>query len=80
MFYKPHYHGLPARLLYGTRMRLMELIKMRTKDVDLDQHRLTVREAKNGKDRQTVMLDALLTALKNQMLGTRVLSEHIRTR
>lgn len=32
-------------------MRLMEGIRLRTKDVDFDHHVIVVREAKDGKDR-----------------------------
>jgi site-specific recombinase XerD len=49
--------ALLAKLLYGTRMRLMEglRLRLRVKDVDFDHHAIIVREAKGNKDR-VVML------------------------
>lgn len=48
-------HGLVLKLLYGTGMRLMEGLRLRVKDVDLDTMCIIVREGKGNKDR-TVML------------------------
>jgi integrase len=47
--------GLLARLLYGSGMRLLEGLRLRVKDVDLDRHLIVVRDGKGGKDR-VVML------------------------
>lgn len=44
-------HGLVLKLLYGTGMRLMEGLRLRVKDMDLDAMRITVREGKGNKDR-----------------------------
>jgi len=40
-----------AVLLYGTGMRINELLRLRVQDVDFDQNRLTVRAGKGDKDR-----------------------------
>ena len=42
---------LMAQLLYGTGMRLMECVRLRVKDVDLDLRQIIVRDGKGGKDR-----------------------------
>ena len=47
--------ALLAKLLYGTGMRLMEGLRLRIKDLNLDRQVVLVREAKGGKDR-VVML------------------------
>lgn len=39
-------HGLMARLLYGTGMRLMECVRLRIKDVDFDQRQILIRSGK----------------------------------
>ncbi len=52
-------HGLFARLLYGTGMRLMEGLRLRVKDIDFDRRAIVVREGKGSKDR-VVMLPAVL--------------------
>ena len=41
--------ALPARLLYGTGMRLMEGMRLRIKDVDFERHVIIVRETKGAK-------------------------------
>ena len=48
-------HGLMARLLYGTGMRLMECLRLRVKDVDFPRGHIVVREGKGAKDRVTVL-------------------------
>jgi integron integrase len=42
---------LIARLLYGTGMRIHECLGMRVQEVQFDQNRIVVREAKGNKDR-----------------------------
>jgi integron integrase len=59
-------HALMGRLLYGTGMRLMECLRLRIKDVDLQRREITIREGKGGKDRRTMLPAALLPALHEQ--------------
>jgi integrase len=44
-------HGLMARLMYGSGMRLMECVRLRVKDVDFERAEIVVRDGKGGKDR-----------------------------
>lgn len=53
-------HGLMARLLYGTGMRLMECVRLRVKDVDFEYQQIVIRNAKGAKDR-VVPLPAVLS-------------------
>ncbi len=53
--------GLIARVLYGTGMRLTEVLRLRVKDIDFDRRAIIVREGKGAKDR-VVMLPASLEA------------------
>jgi integron integrase len=51
-------HGtqrLVATLLYGSGLRVLECLHLRTKDLDLGSHQLLVRHGKGGKDRITMM-------------------------
>jgi len=67
-------NGLMARLLYGSGIRLMECVRLRVKDIDLEYRALTVRNGKGNKDRITVLPDMLIEPLKNQL--ERVRQQH----
>jgi integron integrase len=55
--------GLVLRLLYGTGMRLMEGLRLRVQDIDLERMIITVRDGKGGKDRTTMIPTALVPEL-----------------
>ena len=57
-------HGLMARLLYGTGMRLMECVRLRVKDVDFEQAEILIRDGKGAKDRVTMLPQSLVEALR----------------
>jgi integron integrase len=71
-------HGVIARTLYGTGMRLLECLRLRTKDVDFDRSVIVVREAKGGKDRVVMLPEALRAPLKLQLADARKLWERDR--
>ena len=54
---------LMAELMYGSGVRLMELLRLRVKDVDVERRQLIVRAGKGGKDRVTIVPDALVERL-----------------
>ena len=60
-------HGLLARLLYGTGMRIMEALRLRVKDVDFERLTLIVREGKGNKDRALMLPQTLVADLRAQM-------------
>ena len=60
-------HGLLARLLYGTGLRLQEALQLRVKDVDFAHQALIVRAGKGDKDRVVMLPAALQAALKAQL-------------
>lgn len=51
---------LVAALLYGTGMRVLEGLRLRIKDVDLERREITVRQGKGDKDRVTVLPEFLV--------------------
>jgi len=59
--------ALVAQLLYGGGLRLMEALRLRIKDVDLEQRCITVRCGKGNKDRRTVLPSSLVDPLKRHM-------------
>jgi integron integrase len=48
-------HRLPATLLYGGGLRLLECLCLRVKDVDFDRHQLVIRQGKGDRDRITLL-------------------------
>ena len=66
-------HGLMARLLYGTGMRLMECVRLRVKDVDFERAEIVVREGKGAKDRITMLPQALIGPLQDHLRWRRQL-------
>ena len=60
-------HGLVARLLYGTGMRLLEGLRLRVKDIDFDRRAVVVREGKGFKDRVVMLPAALEGPLREQL-------------
>lgn len=67
--------GLLLALLYGTGMRLMEALRLRVQDVDIERRMITIREGKGGKDRTTMLPDSLAPALRAQLVQRRKLHD-----
>lgn len=60
-------HGLMARLLYGSGMRLMEVARLRVKDVEFERAEIVVRDGKGGKDRVTMLPQSLIAPLREHV-------------
>lgn len=71
---EPKYQ-LAAELQYGSGLRLMELLRLRIKDVDMERRTVTVRQGKGRKDRVTVLPEVLLEKLVKQREAARELYE-----
>ena len=71
-------HGLMARLMYGTGMRLQECLELRVKDVDLERRQLVVRQGKGAKDRITMFPETLLGEMSAHLASARVVFERDR--
>jgi integrase len=54
-------------LLYGSGLRLTEVLMVRVKDLDLERRVLTVRHGKGSKDRVTVIPDQMTTQLAEHL-------------
>ena len=68
-------HHLMAALLYGSGLRLMECVRLRVRDVDLDLRQITVRGGKGDKDRRTMLPRSQEAPLRRQLARARLLYE-----
>ena len=66
---------LIAGLFYGSGLRLMELARLRVKDIDFDLDTLTVRAGKGDKDRTTIPPATVKDLLKNHLIEVKKLHE-----
>lgn len=69
---EPEYK-LMVKLLYGSGLRLMELLRLRVKDLDFDAGLITVRGGKGDKDRTTLLPESLREDLRVQLIKVREL-------
>ena len=58
---------LVCALLYGGGLRLLEALQLRVKDLDLDRREVVIRRGKGGKDRRTVLPNALVERLRSHL-------------
>lgn len=68
-------YALLARLLYGTGMRLMEVMRLRVKDVDFSRAEIMVRDGKGAKDRITMLPQSVVPPLQAHLRERRALFE-----
>ncbi len=67
--------GLILRLLYGTGMRMLEVLRLRVKDVDFQRREFLVRDGKGGRDRVTMLPDSLALMLRAHLARVKALHE-----
>lgn len=58
---------LMAELMYGTGLRLMELLRLRVHHLDMERNQLKVHGGKGDKDRVTVLPESLKPKLRDQL-------------
>ena len=68
-------YGLMARIQYGGGLRLMELVRLRVKDVDQNRGIITIRNGKGDKDRTTVLPETLRDEVAEKKVLLRKLFE-----
>ena len=66
---------LMARLLYGSGIRLLELLRLRVKDLDFARGQIVVRAGKGAKDRVTIFPESLREPLQKHLAEVRKLHE-----
>ncbi|MBV1913891.1 MAG: integron integrase [Pseudomonadales bacterium] len=62
---------LMARLMYGGGLRLMELVRLRVKDIDFSNGYIVVRDGKGGGDRTTLLGDSVVADVKQHLVKVR---------
>ena len=73
-----HVHGTSGtiiKLLYGTGMRLLEGLRLRIKDLDLERREIIVREGKGNKDRVTMIPASLVDELRDHLQARRMMHD-----
>lgn len=68
-------HALMLQLTYGCGLRLMECVRLRTKDIDLERRVVTIRGAKGDKDRMLALPVPLVPLLGQHLQRVRALWE-----
>ena len=63
--------ALVVGLLYGSGLRLMEALRLRVKDIDIERRELCVRDGKGGKDRLTLLPQSMIQALEHHLIDVR---------
>ena len=66
---------LMAGLMYGSGLRLMECVRLRVKDIDIERLQIAVRDGKGKKDRITTLAQRFVQPLRGQLAYARDLYE-----
>ena len=69
-------YKLMGDLLYGTGMRVMELLRLRVKDLDFEKTTITIRQGKGDKDRITMMPEIIIQKLREHLERVKLLHEN----
>jgi integron integrase len=69
----PEPYRLIGKLLYGSGLRVSEAVRLRVKDLDFEQRHLAVRDGKGSHDRATLLPEAVIPQLKEQLQRTRAI-------
>jgi integron integrase len=67
----PDPYKLVAQLLYGSGLRLLEALRLRTQDLDFVRREILVRHGKGGKDRRTMLARSLVPTLRAHLTEVR---------
>jgi integron integrase len=67
--------SLIAKLLYGSGLRLSECLRLRVHDIEFTMNQVAVRNGKGGKDRNTVLPEAIKPLLKDHLEKIKMIHE-----
>ena len=61
-------YWLMGSLMYGAGLRVMECLRLRVKDIDLNYRQITIHDGKGSKDRRTLLPNAVTERLEEQLI------------
>ena len=64
-----------AQVMYGSGLRLAEMLRLRVKDVELERNQIIVRAGKGNKDRVTLLAEFVKPRLKEHLQRVRIYHE-----
>ena len=67
---------LALQLTYGAGLRVSELVRLRVKDIDFQQHCLWIRSGKGDKDRTTILPQHLMAPLQQHLAAVKNIHAH----
>lgn len=70
--------GVPqiiVKLLYGSGLRVMEAVRLRSQDIDYDMLQISVRSGKGAKDRFSTFPAAIIPILNNHLVRVKTLHD-----
>jgi integron integrase len=68
-------HKLMTQMMYGSGLRLMEVLRLRVKDIDFENYQIIVRDGKGENDRATTLPNTLLEPLRLQIKQVKLLHD-----
>jgi len=68
-------HRLMVALLYGSGLRLIELLRLRVKDLDFHYKQIIVRDGKGQKDRMTVLPDNIIIPIQHHLIKVKAIHQ-----
>lgn len=68
-------YKLMTQIMYGSGLRLMEVLRLRIKDLDFENHQIVVRDGKGENDRFTTFPSVLLEPLRLHLKGVKAQHE-----
>jgi integron integrase len=68
-------HRLMTQIMYGGGLRLMEVLRLRVKDIDFENHQIIVRDGKGENDRATTLPNILQDPLHLQIKHVKLLHD-----
>ena len=69
-------YKLMAKILYGCGLRLIECLRLRVKDIDIEKNQIIVKNGKGSKDRVTMLPENIKQALAEQLEFVKNLHEN----